>query len=216
MNIDFNAKPGELITLGTYPQAACGDVLPMQWRVLNNSAGELLVVSEYIVDCKRYHGEYRDVSWADCDLRQWLNGEFYDTAFSSTEKLHIANTHCTGNGEQSPDTEDTVFLLSAAEVKTLMDTSEGKLRRRAVGTDFATLRKDDGCWLYVYDKQVEKDYIVEGGERKGCSWWWLRTRLHESSSRAAFVGPRSSIRSYARVHLHRNGVRPALTIHPLH
>ena len=97
-------------------------------------------MSEYILDCKRYHGEYVDMTWRDCDLRKWLNEAFYNTAFNAAEKGVVKTTHCTDNGEGSPDTEDRVFLLGVAEVKRLTDLL-GKDLRRAVGTEFAKVKK---------------------------------------------------------------------------
>ena len=206
-----STQPGEIITFGTYPQTADGaDRTPIKWRVLQNSGRELFIVSEYIVDCKRYHGEYADITWRDCDLRKWLNDEFYNAAFNAAEKGVVKTTRCTDNGEGSPDTEDKVFLLSVAEVKSLTDRL-GKDLRRAVGTEFAKVKKVDGCHLYVYDKSVDEDYIAENGKKHGCSWWWLRTQGN-SSSRAFFIGTRASIRSYCRVSRVSYGVRPALKL----
>jgi hypothetical protein len=65
--------------------------------------------------------------------------------------------------------------------------------------------------LYVYDKSESDNYITENGKKLGCSWWWLRTQPG-SSSRAAFVGTRASIRSYGRVNLKYYGVRPAIKL----
>ena len=177
---------------------------------------ELFILSEYILDCKRYHGEYADITWRDCDLRKWLNNEFYNAAFNAAEKGFVRITHCTDNGEGGPDTEDKVFLLGVAEVKSLtdmhgMDTSDTK--RRSIGTEFAKAKKADGCHLYVYDKSVNDDYITENGQKHGCSWWWLRTQ-GSSSSRAFFIGTRASVRSYCRVNRVSYGVRPALKLDP--
>ncbi|MFD0715521.1 DUF6273 domain-containing protein [Paenibacillus sp. GCM10027626] len=120
-----NLKPGEFITFGTYPQSVNGKELAIKWRVLQNSGIELFVLSEYILDCKRYHGKSADlkwrdcmeITWHDCDLREWLNDGFYNAAFNAAEKQFIKTTHCTDNGEGCPDTEDKVFLLSVAEIK---------------------------------------------------------------------------------------------------
>ncbi|UUZ84930.1 DUF6273 domain-containing protein [Paenibacillus sp. P26] len=176
-------------------------------------------MSEDILDCRRYHGVSADIkwrdsvdmTWCDCDLRKWLNEEFYNTTFDAAEKEWIKTTRCTDNGEGSPDTEDKVFLLSVTEIKKFSDI-HGKELRRAVGTDFAKLKKTDGCSLYVYDKTDKDNYIIRNGEEVGCSWWWLRTQGNKPS-RAYFVGPGCSIRSYANVSLARDGVRPALIIH---
>jgi hypothetical protein len=108
-------------------------------------------------------------------------------------------------------------LLSAADVNRLTD-QLGKAFRRARGTEFAQIKKADGCHLYVMDKNVPVDYITEGGKTYGCSWWWLRNQgsLKEAGndpSRAVFVGTRASIRHYARVNREGYGVRPALILH---
>ena len=206
-----NAQPGETIAFGMYPQTAEDtDRMPIRWRVLHNSSGELLLLSERILDCRRYHRDYVDVTWRDCDLRQWLNHEFYHAAFDATESNLVKTALCTDNGENSQDTEDKVFLLGVSELTELTGLY-GKEIRRAVGTDFAKVEKADGCRLYVYDKSVEADYLTIDGRRHGCSWWWLRTQLREQS-RAAFVGTRASIRSYGRVNLPWYGVRPAISL----
>ncbi len=212
-----SAQPDEIITFGSYPQTADGaDRMPIKWRVLQNSGSEVLILSEYILDCKRYHGEYMDITWRDCDLRQWLNDSFQNAAFSAAEKEIIKTTHNTDNGEGSPDTEDKVFLLSVTEVNSLTE-KLGKDFRRARGTEFAKMKKADGCHLYVMDKNVDTDYISEGSKKYGCSWWWLRNqgRLKDKGEdplRAVFVGTRASIRHYARVNLAGYGVRPALKL----
>ncbi len=211
------AQPGDIITFGVYPQSADGaDRTPVKWRVLGRSGSELFLLSQVILDCKRYHAEFVRVTWRDCDVRQWLNDEFYHAAFDATEKGLITTTRCTDNGEGSPDTEDKVFLLSVAEVKEATDTL-GKDFRRAIGTEFAKVKKADRCRLYVYDKSVSEDYLTVNGAKHGCSWWWLRNqgRLEDQgndASRAVFVGARASIRHYARVNRTGYGVRPALRL----
>ncbi|WP_201779742.1 DUF6273 domain-containing protein [Oxobacter pfennigii] len=214
-----NAKPGEIITFGTYPQTASGaDATPIKWRVLQNSGNELFILSEDILDCRRYHGRTMDITWYDCvditwhdcDLRKWLNGEFYNTAFTAEEKKLIKTAHCTDNGEDTPDTEDKVFLLSVNEIKDTSD-KQGKDLRRTVGTDFAKLKKPDGCKLRPYDKTNKNNYIIRNGEEVGCAWWWLRTQGNKPS-RAYFIGTNSSIRSYGNNSIAGYGVRPALKV----
>lgn len=213
-----NLQPGESILFGAYPQSADGKESPIKWRVLRNSENELFLLSEYILDCKRYHGKSADVkwrncmdtTWQDCDLREWLNNEFYNAAFNADERQCIKTSLCTGNGEGCPDTEDKAFLLSVAE---LTDLSEihGMELRRTVGTDFAKTSKLDGCRLYVYDKTNKDNYLVSGSAEAACSWWWLRTQGNKPS-RAFFVGTGGSIRSYGNNSIDGYGVRPALRI----
>ncbi|WP_242218363.1 DUF6273 domain-containing protein [Bacillus cereus group sp. BfR-BA-01380] len=209
-----SAKPSEIITFGTYPQTANGtDRTPIKWRVLYNSGKELFILSEFILDSKRYHSKYVDVAWHDSDLRKWLNEEFYDAAFNEHEKQFINTTHCTDHG--SLDTKDKIFILSVAEIKEFTDKlseDSSKAKRSAIGTEFSKTKKSDGCHLYVYDKKLKYDYITKNGKEFGCSWWWLRTQPDNNQSRTYFIGTRSSIRSYGNVNLACYGVRPALKI----
>jgi hypothetical protein len=213
-----NTQPGEIITFGRYPQTVGGtDSTPIQWLVLENSGDELFVLSRYILDCRRYHCEFTDTCWQECDLRQWLNDAFYHSAFTDAEKKIVTMTHNTDHGEGSPDTVDRVFLLSAAEVHGLIGRL-GKDFVRARGTEFAKVKKPDGWRLYVMDKNIPADYIFEGDRKYGCSWWWLRDqgRLKDKGnnpSRAVFIGQRASIRHYARVDQTGDGVRPAVRLH---
>jgi hypothetical protein len=214
----FNTKPGDIITFGAYSQTADGsDRTPITWHVLQQNNREILILSEYILDCKRYHEAYTDITWRDCTLRTWLNNVFYNVAFNAAEKEHIRTNRSADNGIGSPDTEDQVFLLSIADVERVTR-ALGKEFRRTRGTEFAKVKKVDGCQLYVMDKNVPADYITEGGSTYGCSWWWLRNQGHlkdtgHDPSRAVFVGTRASIRHYARVNREGYGVRPGLVLH---
>jgi hypothetical protein len=76
-------------------------------------------------------------------------------------------------------------------------------------------KKSDGCHLYVYDKTVEKDYLVVDGKRHGCSWWWTRSQPQAENGLAwcaAFVGARGDVKSYGRVDIARYGARPAIHV----
>jgi hypothetical protein len=94
-----SAQPGDIVTFGNYPQSATGaDRAPLRWRVLQNSGSELFVMSERIIDCKRYHGEFVDTTWRDCDLRKWLNEEFLEVAFAASPAtpFSVAGHYCHG------------------------------------------------------------------------------------------------------------------------
>ncbi|WP_124728237.1 DUF6273 domain-containing protein [Staphylospora marina] len=215
------AKPGEVITFGTYPHTADGtDHTPIRWRVIEKSdrEGIVILLSERLLDCRRYHGESAeikwrdcvDMTWQDCDLRKWLNQAFFHRAFRDAEKELILPTRCTDNGEDTPDTVDKVFLPSIPEIEKWSEI-HGKELRRAVGTEYAKVKKPDGCDLYVYDKSNPFNYLNIDGEKHGCSWWWLRTRGNKPS-RACFVGTGGRIRTYANNSVSRYGIRPVIRI----
>ncbi len=204
-----DAEVGDVVYFGAYPQGEDGVArTPIPWRVLQAVDGDMLLLSEYLLDCKRYHRANVGITWRDCDLRKWLNGPFYDAAFSQAEKDCI-------RVRAGSDTEDRVSLLSVAEVNAFTDACEGgdgKIRRRTVGTKFAALPKVDGCRLYAYDKGIDADYAAIEGEKRGCSWWWTRTQTHEEASRATFVGARSNVKTYGQVATPYYGVRPVIQI----
>lgn len=123
------------------------------------------MISRYGLDCKLYHHEKADITWENCDLRKWLNGEFFRNAFSEEEQKKIVLTKLVNDSNPEygtsggNSTEDRVFCLSLEEAKSLFDGDEA---RKCVPTSYAA---EKGC-----DKS--KISLVDG---RGCCSWWLRT-----------------------------------------
>jgi hypothetical protein len=117
----------DLVAFGAYPQSGGGRAEePIRWRVLDRSDGGLLLLSDRILECRRYHRELAETTWRDYDLRAWLNGAFCSAAFGDEERRLIRSTPCAHNGPDTPDTVDDVFLLSERAVRTLTDRSPGQ------------------------------------------------------------------------------------------
>lgn len=122
-----NAKftVGNYVTFGTYPQTKSGkDATPIEWLVLARDGDKALLISRYGLDAQPYNTYYTSVTWETCTLRTWLNGTFYNKAFSSAEQAAILTTNvdnsksqcCSGwNTSGGNNTQDKVFLLSYAE-----------------------------------------------------------------------------------------------------
>ncbi|MBO4868955.1 MAG: hypothetical protein J5585_04515 [Clostridia bacterium] len=118
------AAVGDVIIAGSYEQDGDGSngKEPLEWLVLDRSGNSLLVITLYAVESMKFN-ETRDyVTWETSDLRSWLNGPFYQTAFTEGEKTAIKTT--TVIAELNPehrevsaggDTEDKIFLLSLQE-----------------------------------------------------------------------------------------------------
>ena len=74
-----SALPSSTVYFGAYNDAA------IPWYVLDNSDGNLLLVSKGIIDTRAYHSA-DGATWSESDMRAWLNGDFYDAAFMDVEK----------------------------------------------------------------------------------------------------------------------------------
>ena len=88
-----NKQVGDRFEFGRYPQGANGEVWPITWRVLQRNSNGLLVIAEQGLDAKPYNEEFCDITWADCTLRRWLNGEFFNKAFNEQEQSLIKTSY---------------------------------------------------------------------------------------------------------------------------
>ena len=141
---------------------------PLKWRVLDPSTG--LVLCESIIDSQAYsnttyeygrdpYDEY-NARWNDAEhthyandyatssIRTWLNDDFYNTAFSSSQRASILTSeldnraYSTSYSEyDSETTYDKVFLLSDSEMQNTAygfpANSDPSSARQAKGTDYA-------------------------------------------------------------------------------
>lgn len=111
----IDIEVGDVITLGKYE----GE--DITWLVLDEDDGNYLIISEYLIDRIPYNETDTSVTWETCTLRTWLNDEFYNGAFSSSEQEKIVLSHVPA--EKNPDystdpgndVEDKVFLISYAD-----------------------------------------------------------------------------------------------------
>lgn len=115
-------KVDSIVYFGRYPQTALGENKPIMWRVVEVDDNKALLLAEKGLDAVPYHNtESADVTWKTSSIRQWLNQDFYNTAFNDSEKINIVMTvlknpdrpewHIKGCGY----TEDRIFLLSSDE-----------------------------------------------------------------------------------------------------
>lgn len=79
---DASALPEYTVYFGVYD----GNAIP--WYVLDSSDGNLLLVSANILD-ERAYDSIEGATWDESDMRAWLNGDFYDAAFSDVEKAAL-------------------------------------------------------------------------------------------------------------------------------
>ena len=172
---------------------AANGVEPIEWYVLGEQDGKTLLISKYVLDAVAFDDvdegvtwggtsprPTTDVQWADSSLRAWLNGEFLAAAFSADEQAAIATvsnadtknnaTHVAANAADSSvhvatQSEDAVFLLSAAEAKSYFDNNAARI------TYPSAYALDRGVYVGVTtDESGQVDEAVSGS-----AVWWLRT-----------------------------------------
>lgn len=156
------ASAGDTVSFGSYEQD--GDESngkeEIKWIVLEKEADRILVISESVLDHQPYNTVCTDVTWSNCSLRQWLNDEFLNAAFTEQEKaaIPVVDVSADENPKYSTDpgsaTQDKIFLLSIEEVSRYFSSDSAR-------TVHPT----------VYAK--EQGSFVE--ETTDNSWWWLRS-----------------------------------------
>ncbi len=214
----------------------CGNVYwfkyePLKWRVLDPSTG--LVMCETIIDSQPYNNyilyadneywgdsakTYYANNYAKSSIRQWLNNDFYNTAFSDEQKLNIKATTLNNDGSytltgttgyeefDAPSTSDKIFLLSLNEV---LNSSYGfstsystyDFARQAKGSDYA---KCQGLWVFN----------SSGSSYDGCSYWRLRSPGSLSDT-SCFVYDAGTVDTTGSAGCTHGGVCPALKLHNL-
>ena len=149
-----------LVSFGSYPQSGSHD--PILWRILDISGNEALLMSLHGLDCVQYHTSDTGVTWADSYVREWLNGTFYQTAFTYREQNAVVQKYIRNSANRyypntpaGPDTLDKVFLLSVDETLRYLPRPED---RCITGTEYAFSRG-------AYRNNTGDDYV----------WWWTRS-----------------------------------------
>ena len=210
-----NVEAGDSIYWGSYEQD--GDESngkeAIEWDVLDVQDGRALVVSHYGLDFKKYNEVEAEVTWETCSLRQWLNSDFVDAAFTADEKAKIPtvtvpaddntasnvdegnNTgdNTTSNVDKSNDTEDQVFLLSCSEGKKYLHDKE-----------------DARCIITDYAYEVEVGKLPEEG-KSYYGTWYMRTPGRELT-KVSYISTKGSVHTSGRLVNEGCCIRPAMWI----
>ena len=195
----FGLKAGDTVTLGSYYQSNANAPESLAWTVLESGEDHVLLITEKVVEVKKYNNTLTSVTWATSDLRKFLNVEFYNRAFTDAERELILSTHLVTDDNVSQgtiggeDTDDLVFILSAEEAERLL---AGKSYAVGYCTEYVKARG-------VYENPTEKD---------GSCMYWLRSP-GSSQSNAVKVDYDGSINlKGANVDYSKYGVRPVIRI----
>ncbi|MBQ4097705.1 MAG: hypothetical protein IJC72_00210 [Clostridia bacterium] len=164
---------------------------PIEWRILSESAGKALLMSNLVLDSQAYQNKCYKSGYHYCTdsngaplytyasnykystMRNWLNDNFYNTAFDRIEK-EIINIVLVDNSASSmmvteskfacESTYDNIFLLSLREITTT-----------AYGFDDDTFANDVSKQLKTTDYSRCQGYDIYSRNYGRRGFWWLRT-----------------------------------------
>lgn len=128
------------------------------------------------LDTVPYNEDNTVITWEECTLRAWLNGEFLNKTFSAKEQSAILITLVDNSANQGysewntvdgKNTQDKIFLLSYAEANRYLGVTtvnnSNNTKSRVAPTAYAITM---GAFK-------NNDYKTVDGEPAGS--WWLRT-----------------------------------------
>lgn len=183
------------LTLGTFPQTAEGERQPILWRVLSAEDGRALLLSEYVLEARRIHGDYKE--YANKPTHKTKPG--FDGDFTQTEmSLYLCGdfTANFSDGELAlvtPDADYGVFfLLSSDDLKNEAYGFATNESRKAWGTEYALA---NGLFKYM-------------ANRGGHSPYWTRTQSTSNIQGARCIKSKGEL-GYINVITEDEGMRPA-------
>ena len=164
---------------------------PYDWYVLDKRDDRALIITEKVIEFRPYHHEECEITWETCDMRKYLNGEFYDSFSEAGWARIIEVTNETpdnpwyGTPGSNP-TVDKIFLLSTEEVvKYFGDSGQLKTKNINRGCDWC----NDEFFPWLGDKyDINRRAVDDTGIVR---FWRLRSpgaNTRSVASVSGFVG----------------------------
>ena len=183
------------LTLGTFPQTKEGERLPILWRVLSAEDGSAFLLSEYVLEARRIHGDYKEFAnkatdkkvpgfngdYTRTEMALYLNGEFMQN-FTGGELALIVPDEQLGS----------FYLLAADDLKNKDYGFISNESRKAWGTDYA---KENGLFVYRAARGSHSPY-------------WTRTQSTSNKQGMRCIKSQGEI-GYINVITEDEGLRPA-------
>lgn len=181
------------VTLGTFPQTEDGQRLPILWRVLQVKDGRAYLLSEYVLEARRIHGDYKEYANKPTAKTPGFDGDFTRTEMSVYLNGEFMQNFTDGElALLSPDPEwGTFTLISSEELKEKSLGFGTDASRKAWGTEYATTHG-----LFVY-----------GSARGNHSPYWTRTQSSTNRQGARCIKSKGEL-GYINVITEDEGMRP--------
>jgi len=202
-------KVGNTISLGGH-----------YWRILDIKEKHALVVAEQILEKREYHEFFEDITWAECSLHDYLNGDFLNTTFSGLERDRIAEDRITTlhnpwyGTSGGNETTNKIFLLSIEEVVYYFGDNGNLADHKAWSLDWG--ENDE----LVFTENIEGRFINDeynvarlAKDADGdANWWWLRSPGIDQCNAVYVNGSGRIDVGGSNVDGETGGVRPAMWV----
>lgn len=148
--------------------------------MLDIQSNVALIITDRIIKQRAYHDKSEDVTWADCELRKYLKGVFYEQ-FSKIDQAKIVSTTNKNPGNHwygtdgGLNTQDHVFLLSIEDVVCNYFGDSSVLLYHP--------GKNQKYWFQRKDKNNSK----REARYDGYIWWWLLRSPGRANNRAVYI-----------------------------
>ena len=192
-------RAGGTVTFGSFDQDnnAYNGKEPIVWNVLEIRDGRALLLSQKLLEAMPYNYSQVSVTWEGSTIRSWLNGTFYNEAFSNDEKAMISKSWLSNPNSSvygtygGNDTFDNVFLLSMNEL----------------------------TYYFPYESQrkasptvVSRAHGAYGTADVNCAWWWLRSPGQNTACATSVNSIGVLLNTGPLVNDSTGGIRPAIWV----
>ncbi|MGN0793847.1 MAG: DUF6273 domain-containing protein [Aristaeellaceae bacterium] len=192
-----SAAVGSIVTFGSYEQDGVyyNGAEPIEWIVLDRRGSQVLLLSRYGLDVQPYHHTATAINWSNSSVRNWLQSDFFNEAFTAQEQGMIATTrnstpiNSNNAGSPGPDTYDTVFFLSSTEATKYLTTQESRMVK---ATTYALMHG-------------------AGTNYSQNSYWWLRSYADSSRKRVLMINSQGNVYA-STIDDYQAVVRPAIWV----
>lgn len=156
-------KKGDVVHFGSYYQENDKEKTPIEWIVLRKKEDDntLTLISKNVLDVVPFDITKKSVKWGSSTVRQWLNNEFLNTAFTKEEQAKIVEKEAQtkdnsqyGTEGEKPGPFDKICLFAEAGIKKHFPSN---IDRMAKPTPYA------------------KSKGVACDSTEGSCHWWTRT-----------------------------------------
>jgi len=195
----------------------------IKWRVLAIENNKALLITKRVLEKQPYNVESIDVTWEDCTLRKYLNGEFFNK-FNDKSKAAVAETvninsdnpwYGTDGGNT---TTDKVFLLSFDDIAKYFGDSGALAQRKSASIKYFTVQGVNKTWHKI-DKPNISEWCVFSDQynaaraaynNAGKAARWLLRSPGDHTNHNAYIINNGSVDVGGTCVIIACGIRPAL------